>query len=64
MKFITGEDLGTWYRDKIKGTVQPEKINLMKRHKKHLQSSYRGDFLDELAEGFLRERFTECRRQN
>ncbi len=24
MKFITGEDLELWYRDKIKGTVRPE----------------------------------------
>ncbi len=47
MKFITGEDLELWYRDKIKGTVRPEKLNLMKRYKKHLQSSYRGEF-DEL----------------
>ncbi len=24
-KFITGEDLELWYRDKIKGMVRPEK---------------------------------------
>ncbi len=31
----------------------------MKRYKKHLQSSYRGDFYELEVEGFLRERFTE-----
>ncbi len=43
MKFITGEDLELWYRDKIKGTVR--EVNLMKRYKKHLQeSSLQGRF--------------------
>ncbi len=34
-KFITGEDLGTWYRDKIKERYVPRNWNLMKRYKKH-----------------------------
>ncbi len=46
MKFYYWRRFRTsWYRDKIKGTVRPEKLNLMKRYKQHLQSSYRGDFL-------------------
>ncbi len=47
MKFITGEDLELWYRDKIKGTVRPE-IGVMKRYKKHFTKFItKGDF-DEL----------------
>ncbi len=45
MKFITGEDLELWYRDKIKGTViRPEKLNLVKLLQEAFYSSYRGDF--------------------
>ncbi len=58
-EIITGEDLELWYRDK--GTVRPGEIELMKRYKKHLQSSYRGDLHELEVEGFLRERFTEMR---
>ncbi len=51
MKFITGEDLELWYRDKIKGTVRPEKLEFDEAlQEAFLQSSYRGDF-DELEVG-------------
>ncbi len=52
-----------WYRDKIKGTMSRRNWNLMKQVTRSiLQSSYRGEFFDELeVEGFLRERFTECK---
>ncbi len=44
MKFVTGEDLELWYRDKIKGTVRP-KWNLMKRYKKQLYKVRTGEIL-------------------
>ncbi len=28
IEFITGEQLEIWYRDKIKGTVKPEKLRV------------------------------------
>ncbi len=34
IEFITGEQLEIWHRDKIKGTVKPEKQSLTKRYKK------------------------------
>ncbi len=52
MKFITGDlELGIVT---IKGTARPGNWNLMKRYKKHLQSSYRGDFDELEVKGFTR----------
>ncbi len=59
MKFITGEDLELWYRDKIKEQYVPKKWNLMKA----LQAFSKvrtGEILMSLeVEGFCSRRFTE-----
>ncbi len=44
-KFITGEDLELWYRDKIKGTVRPEKLEFDEGYKKHFTKFVQGRFL-------------------
>ncbi len=44
MKFITGEDFELYIVTKSKERYVLRNWNLMKRYKKHLQSSYRGDF--------------------
>ncbi len=46
MKFIT-IDLKLWYRDEIKGTVRPEKLEFDEGYKKHFTKVCTGDF-DEL----------------
>ena len=60
MKFITGEDLELWYRDKIKGTVRPEKLEFDEALQEAFYKVRTGEIFDELeVEAFLRERFTE-----
>ncbi len=44
MKFITGEDLELWYRDKIKGTVR-RKWSTLKHYRSILQKFVQGRFL-------------------
>lgn len=60
IEWKTGEDLEIWYRNKIKGTVKPEKLEFNEA----LQEAYfkirHGELFDELeVEEFLQERFTE-----
>ncbi len=53
MKFITGEDLELGIRQKIKGTVRPEKLEFDEGYKKHFTKFAQGRFFDELeVEGF------------
>ena len=60
MKFITGEDLELWYRDKIKGTVRPEKLEFDEALQETFYNVRQGELFGELeVEEFLRERFTE-----
>lgn len=60
MKFITGEDLELWYRDKIKGTIRPEKLEFDEALQEAFFKVRTGEIFDELeVEAFLRERFTE-----
>ncbi len=60
MKFITGEDLElctvTNQRNK------PEKLNLMKRYKKHFTKFVLGEIFDELeVEGFYEKDLQKCK---
>lgn len=60
MKFITGEELELWYRDKIKGTVRPEKLEFDEALQETFYKVRQGELFGELeVEEFLRERFTE-----
>ena len=45
MKFITGEDLELWYRDKIKGTVRPEKLEFDEALQEAFTKFVQGRFL-------------------
>ena len=44
MKFITGEALELWYRDKIKGTVRPEKLEFDEALQEAFYKVRTGDF--------------------
>jgi adenylate kinase family enzyme len=60
MKWITGEELELWYRDKIKGTVRPEKLEFDEALQETFYKVRQGELFGELeVEEFLRERFTE-----
>lgn len=60
IEFITGEQLEIWYRDKIKGTVKPEKLEFNEAVQEAIYKVRQGEIFDELeVEAFLRERFTE-----
>lgn len=60
IEFLNGEQLEIWYRDKIKGTVRPEKLEFDEALQEAFYKVRTGEIFDELeVEGFLRERFTE-----
>ena len=60
IKWITGEELELWYRNKIKGTVKPEKLEFNEALQEAFFKVRHGELFDELeVEGFLQERFTE-----
>jgi hypothetical protein len=60
IEWKTGEELELWYRNKIKGTVKPEKLEFSEALQEALFKIRQGEMFDELeVEAFLRERFTE-----
>ena len=60
IEFLNGEQLEIWYRDKIKGTVRPEKLEFDEALQEAFYKVRTGEIFDELeVESFLRERFTE-----
>lgn len=60
IEFLNGEQLEIWYRDKIKGTIRPEKLEFDEALQEAFFKVRTGEIFDELeVEAFLRERFTE-----
>lgn len=60
IEWITGEQLELWYRDKIKGTVKPEKIKFDEALQEAFYKIRTGEYSDEMeVEAFLIEQFNE-----
>ena len=60
IEFLNGEQLEIWYRDKIKGTVRPEKLEFDEALQEAFYKIRTGELFDELeVESYLRERFSD-----
>ncbi len=62
IEFITESSQKFWYRDKIKGTVKPEKS--LTKGTRRIYKVRQGEIFDELWKHFVEKDSRKCKRQN